>query len=120
MKGVTKRLDIFVHPRNVSIHTPNEGSDYGVLIMDWIDSKFQSTLPMKGVTTKRVVREPGIKFQSTLPMKGVTSWLANKLRYRWFQSTLPMKGVTLFDTERWIDEIVSIHTPNEGSDTQRG
>ncbi len=55
-------------------------------------------------------------FQSTLPMKGVTLAKRERDRLRVFQSTLPMKGVTLDIKPVFTVGVVSIHTPNEGSD----
>src|SRR5581483_3412148 len=81
--------------------------------------EFQSTLPMKGATSKlkgyfslpdvsihapnegsdttSAPQQPsGQAFQSTLPMKGATMTFAfNKPIQTPFQSTLPMKGATL-------------------------
>ncbi len=102
----------------VSIHTPNEGSDCTNDLKQHGEMRFQSTLPMKGVTLITCTTSPLSMFQSTLPMKGVTiarSYLRdrddvsihtpnegsdNAIRRRitinvGFQSTLPMKGVTL-------------------------
>ncbi len=95
MKGVTSLFHGERGSSKVSIHTPNEGSDS----MRGLDGsgfiQFQSTLPMKGVTQGSICLAPLSSFQSTLPMKGVTC------RVR--------------DAGRRIR--VSIHTPNEGSDT---
>ena len=64
-----------------------------------VGHKFQSTLPMRGVTVfhYRVVTH-FVTFQSTLPMRGVTSYTVDGLAFNQFQSTLPMRGVTLVHT----------------------
>ncbi len=57
-------------------------------------------------------------FQSTLPMKGVTKTTIYFVPYvGGFQSTLPMKGVTISYELARVFKGVSIHTPNEGSDS---
>ena len=58
------------------------------------------------------------KFQSTLPMKGETERKAMSLIKDQFQSTLPMKGVTKLMQDGVLTDDISIHTPNEGSDTR--
>ncbi len=72
---------------------------------------------MKGVTNAKSALTSGVGFQSTLPMKGVTWILLNYQIVEAFQSTLPMKGVTQEWRARERDDDVSIHTPNEGSDS---
>ncbi len=59
---------------------------------------------------------PPTQFQSTLPMKGATRIAANCALGGMFQSTLPMKGATDDYDDLTIQERVSIHAPNEGSD----
>ncbi len=58
MKGVTydAERDLLFH--NVSIHTPNEGSDKEEVLklIEGASAEFQSTLPMKGVTMEFVSR----------------------------------------------------------------
>jgi len=51
-------------------------------------------------------------------MKGVTSAAFILLAFERFQSTLPMKGVTLTIIQQRRIIFVSIHTPNEGSDSR--
>ncbi len=128
----------------VSIHAPNEGSDCIQAIRRDGLPGFQSTLPMKGATKRFVRAQAGCEFQSTLPMKGATpsrsgiqdcnrfqSTLPMKGATRCgavyveslaFQSTLPMKGATSPATTRAPTETatdaVSIHAPNEGSDSK--
>ncbi len=74
MKGVTQG-NFLCRARGdhrVSIHTPNEGSDWRDGIKGQICAGFQSTLPMKGVTRGLASSVISKEFQSTLPMKGVT------------------------------------------------
>ena len=78
--------------------------------------RFQSTLPMRGVTKYGPADGDGFIFQSTLPMRGVTVLHRYILTGFEFQSTLPMRGVTQFlDTTSEAAKI-SIHTPHAGSD----
>ncbi len=80
----------------VSIHASNEGSDFRFFVVMVISLMFQSTLPMKGATADNVVIYHSKMFQSTLPMKGATF------------------GGCGFDAR----PCVSIHAPNEGSDSR--
>ncbi len=94
MKGVTSPLARSLPNNAVSIHTPNEGSDIMGSNNYLLIERFQSTLPMKGVTTLLMVKRESSMFQSTLPMKGVTRRIGSGMGIGRFQSTLPMKGVT--------------------------
>ncbi len=138
MKGATSRGTTESRVAGVSIHAPNEGSDFAVIGL-MFSLKFQSTLPMKGATRTSRLGVCSALFQSTLPMKGATRWLSRGARPRtvsihapnegsdtfcWirllalsvFQSTLPMKGATILDAVDARIFQVSIHAPNEGSD----
>ena len=96
MKGATRTYIANRIFERVSIHAPNEGSDrpsIPILIMG--------------------------EFQSTVLMKGATTWrIRSAARTTRFQSTLPMKGATREDRGTMCLVCVSIHAPNEGSDTQ--
>ena len=100
----------------ISIHTPLAGSDVVKYCYRW-QSKFQSTLPLRGATLCGMpIDYAAEKFQSTLPLRGAT-WLASPARpesnfnphspcgerlaecrihadHRLFQSTLPLRGAT--------------------------
>ena len=101
----------------ISIHTPNAGSDDISNYNRNLFYLFQSTLPMLGVTIK-----PWTKIIKRLyfnPHSQCWEWqynldLDNSLVP--FQSTLPMLGVTgmvLLNSNKFN---ISIHTPNAGSD----
>ena len=72
MKGATT-LRAVKTERSVSIHAPNEGSDFVGLDARAVAEMFQSTLPMKGATWAAEATGGVEVFQSTLPMKGATS-----------------------------------------------
>ena len=56
---------------------------------------FQSTLPVRGATTRHTTTPPPPKFQSTLPVRGATPVYIGFLgEFRLFQSTLPVRGAT--------------------------
>ena len=103
----------------ISIHTSPEGSDLEVRDISDDEIKFQSTLPLREVTSFRDIVFPlcvisihtspegsdprtGIRaqiqhlFQSTLPLREVTSNSAVLARSYIFQSTLPLREVTVF------------------------
>ncbi len=95
MKGVTiSECDESVIS-NVSIHTPNEGSDL-TNFRGYKHTEVSIHTPNEG---SDVLSEPaGLRlqqFQSTLPMKGVTTLAGVEVKLAMFQSTLPMKGVTV-------------------------
>ena len=96
MKGVTKFGEYRKMRFRVSIHTPSEGSDIVFLFLQTNAGKFQSTLPVKGVTQRSNPTPLWTTFQSTLPVKGVTVIDADDFDRSMFQSTLPVKGVTTF------------------------
>ena len=124
----------------ISIHAPLTGSDptdilqsdtiwdfnprspYGERLISAIFSSFmisfQSTLPLRGATTRRGTAGGNKKFQSTLPLRGATQYSRPRkgnppyfnprspygerlyfpvLRLLWtgFQSTLPLRGATV-------------------------
>ncbi len=79
-------------------------------------TKFQSTLPMRGVTPRTHGAPASEKFQSTLPMRGVTLSPKTFHAALTFQSTLPMRGVTALTPTSAPARCISIHTPHAGSD----
>ena len=97
MRGVTQSVRAIFCFIIISIHTPHAGSDDCHCTGFKLIWRFQSTLPMRGVTkcAQAIVRAL-TGFQSTLPMRGVTA-VAFLIQYHGetFQSTLPMRGVTL-------------------------
>ena len=86
---------------------------------DWSavsDLIFQSTLPLRGATTKLTVIAVSRLFQSTLPLRGATQNVHPLSTREVFQSTLPLRGATfrVGDTRRSV--VISIHAPLAGSD----
>ena len=103
MRGVTGSYEYVISLQRISIHTPHAGSDtvppeyrlLGVISIhtphagsdgysyEKFDKKrrFQSTLPMRGVTTRRGTLTKAKIFQSTLPMRGVTAILTKSFFY---------------------------------------
>ena len=100
----------------ISIHTPLAGSDRAFPLLQpsatyfnphspcgeflccsgisQSTNRFQSTLPLRGVTGGSGREDALLKFQSTLPLRGVTLFSIT-CRCAWiFQSTLPLRGVT--------------------------
>ena len=104
---------------------------------------FQSTLPMRGATSRlgtssrlwRIsIHTPHagsdsrsiggesmkLKFQSTLPMRGATVLYLTAAVVEKFQSTLPMRGATCYTVQHYGPSgDISIHTPHAGSDSQK-
>ena len=101
--------------------------------------KFQSTLPARGATTRRLfsiifkgisihaprtgsdqmptIRLPiHLTFQSTLPARGATAAGFAPCRTFVFQSTLPARGATIPAYFFRQNSIISIHAPRTGSD----
>jgi len=77
----------------VSIHAPNEGSDEGIFYFGGLPM-FQSTLPMKGATISSNKTNAMMIVSIHAPNEG-SDLLISFRRYAWvFQSTLPMKGAT--------------------------
>ncbi len=96
MKGVTKFEDHQDWNGMVSIHTPNEGSDYFTGYYKGIWYVFQSTLPMKGVTWVAEIlkfKPQGVSIHTPNEGSDIPSQVTDVLGHM-FQSTLPMKGVT--------------------------
>ena len=77
---------------------------------------FQSTLPLRGVTSASTTTHATTSFQSTLPLRGVTAPGKPLDEPMTFQSTLPLRGVTVDDQARLHVQRISIHTPLAGSD----
>ena len=123
----------------ISIHTPLAGSDRPPRFKTEEERRFQSTLPLRGVTAyyahNILVRRISIhtplagsdaasfsissipaEFQSTLPLRGVTNCIRLPGRAEIFQSTLPLRGVTIFLELGLVGKAISIHTPLAGSD----
>ena len=61
-----------LHLLLISIHAPYTGSDTFFGYPSGISKRFQSTLPARGATQQRCVKQSRKKFQSTLPARGAT------------------------------------------------
>ena len=80
-------------------------------------SGFQSTLPVRGGTSR--IASPGNtgRFQSTLPVRGGTCGTPGfEGVFAKFQSTLPVGGGTLAMQARCPAGLISIHSPRGGRD----
>ena len=78
--------------------------------------QFQSTLPVRGATTKIDSTRRIRIFQSTLPVRGATKAVSAYGGCGIFQSTLPVRGATYFCPCLRLNYVISIHAPREGSD----
>ena len=80
----------------ISIHAPHARSDTIDEDVMQALARFQSTLLMRGATTRTAQAAHLLLFQSTLLMRGATTWVLNHQPLsRLFQSTLLMRGATL-------------------------
>ena len=57
-------------------------------------------------------------FQSTRPMRGATRSRQQETGISKFQSTRPMRGATAYAVGDMFADIVSIHAPHAGRDSQ--
>ena len=102
----------------ISIHAPLTGSDgWKVWPCQW-RWVFQSTLPLRGATSKACFLAHANLFQSTLPLRGATYMLYQFDTQSLFQSTLPLRGATKRIKAVQVVPTISIHAPLTGSDTQ--
>ena len=102
---------------NISIHTPREGSDRSTRRSLWVTWKFQSTLPARGATLPTKAQERFYTHFNPHSPRGerLIMDLCKRGGYK-FQSTLPARGATFIATLVEQLNIISIHTPREGSD----
>ena len=128
-------------PSIISIHAPLTGSDEKYLLSTFRLHGFQSTLPLRGATSRDFARKhrgiyfnprspygerpatsrhtfsvPG--FQSTLPLRGATWDTGQSANGQLFQSTLPLRGATWPHQTAIAPHAISIHAPLTGSDRQ--
>ncbi len=94
MKGATFHLLYSLLYEGVSIHAPNEGSDF----------TNTNIIPVSEVS----IHAPNEGSDKSEAYEKYTKLM--------FQSTLPMKGATFAAGNCHFHKIVSIHAPNEGSD----
>ena len=79
-------------------------------------SSFQSTLPLRGATSRSRHTSSGTGFQSTLPLRGATAGANASVVVNQFQSTLPLRGATAAVRPGRRGADISIHAPLAGSD----
>ena len=82
--------------KDISIHTPREGSDINSFTPDCFSVSFQSTLPARGATV-------GIAF--AIPSKTISIHT-------------PREGSDKADKSETCKNKISIHTPREGSEAK--
>ncbi len=155
--GERRRPNVYIDPnKRISIHTPHAGSDKQKSLpppnleisihtphawnMPGVrEDKFQSTLPMRGATSKsrfnhsprRIsIHTPHAGSDYNIVLMGKTerhfnphspcgerhAWNMPGVREDKFQSTLPMRGATLKLFANRQGFTISIHTPHAGSD----
>ena len=100
----------------ISIHTPREGSDLFMVLNVQFSFYFNPHSPRGERPKKQNQKEIKNIFQSTLPARGATWRVAFCNAAMRFQSTLPARGATFIATLVEQLNIISIHTPREGSD----
>ena len=106
---------------SISIHAPHARSDTVPSSSRCVTTAFQSTLLMRGATSRQATSSTSSKkFQSTLLMRGATAAASADIAGTIFQSTLLMRGATcrscLAGTCR---KKISIHAPHARSDWQQ-
>ena len=80
-------------------------------------SKFQSTHPLRGATSKDRPKNAKKLFQSTHPLRGATTTpMRGATPRRVFQSTHPLRGATAVGGRRFFQHLISIHAPLAGCD----
>ena len=133
---MTHQADFVFVDLDISIHTPLAGSDArpGTVIV--ASNRFQSTLPLRGVTYARAtnalymsisihtplagsdqIKSSTItpdKFQSTLPLRGVTRIRPVGDSIQLVQSTLPLRGVTAGTYLKFMDKVFQSTLPLRG------
>ena len=87
------------HTCLVSIHTPLAGSDFRYSSLTSLNVRFQSTLPLRGVTSHRmsVGGSQCVSIHTPLAGSDADAVSHGHLRQQ-FQSTLPLRGVTVQKT----------------------
>ena len=78
---------------------------------------FQSTLPVRGATVRRLQRLTATAISIHTPRAGSDwEWSSSNLRGLTFQSTLPVRGATRCGKHHGGEGMISIHAPRAGSD----
>ena len=105
-----------LHQRIISIHTPHAGSDIFIIPSNLFSSISIHT-PHAG--SDLICRSPdhcSVKFQSTLPMRGVTCMLFQYVPTFEISIHTPHAGSDALCGEILDPDTISIHTPHAGSD----
>ena len=104
----------------ISIHAPHAGSDIINIRVACVDTRFQSTLPMRGATWHQPSEalRPGY-FNPRSPCGERPGSCSGSLKPCEFQSTLPMRGATAGQADIVRTNEISIHAPHAGSDAPR-
>ena len=75
VRGATAILAVLVvHPLDISIHAPREGSDPSAPLMVSLASRFQSTLPVRGATCFLPVLQVPKRISIHAPREGSDHW----------------------------------------------
>ena len=103
---------------SISIHAPRGGSDLPQFRHGCKEKQFQSTLPTRGATWKRLRLRLSVQvFQSTLPTRGATNTSARGGRRRCDFNPRSPRGERRFIQQDFRDlYAISIHAPHAGSD----
>ncbi len=87
------------------------------IIADYLETEFQSTLPVRGATWIWAVQVPGIHISIHAPRAGSDPWVSGVwYAVNEFQSTLPVRGATFSRITHTLSMVISIHAPRAGSD----
>ena len=117
MRGATEEAYEVGESDFISIHAPHAGSDGAVPSswMQWTYFNPRSPCGERLRPSQNALIES--KFQSTLPMRGATVWTFQEQPVvSIFQSTLPMRGATRLARIPARAQTISIHAPHAGSD----
>ena len=80
--------------------------------------QFQSTLPARGATERKIYCESPACISIHAPRTGSDSpGFARRLTATVFQSTLPARGATTWGAKKYASQDISIHAPRTGSDS---
>ena len=116
MRGATDQYKPCVYLENISIHTPHAGSDAAQPDSSSSVDIFQSTLPMRGATTRICDIRRVSRFQSTLPMRRATRPGRVEPNVSFISIHTPHAGSDYMAGPPDISSEISIHTPHAGSD----
>ena len=103
--------------RRISIHAPRTGSDKSEQKDIPLVRRFQSTLPARGATIRRLLLICNVNISIHAPRTGSDhAELVKRLLVSAFQSTLPARGATDFaNIERKIDNVFQSTLPARGA-----